>query len=49
LTPDLMFVKADGIDANEWFHPMMELFVARRRPWIAPMPDARQFEGNPLI
>ena len=44
-----MFVKADGIDANEWFHPMMELFVARRRPWIAPMPDARQFEGNPLI
>jgi hypothetical protein len=49
LTPDLMFVKAGGIDANEWFHPMMELFVARRRPWISPVPDARQFEGNPLI
>lgn len=49
LTPDLMFVKAGGIDANEWFHPMMELFVGRRRPWIAAVPDAQQFEGNPPI
>jgi hypothetical protein len=24
--PDLMFVKAGGIDANEWLHPVMELF-----------------------
>jgi hypothetical protein len=22
-----MFVKGGGIDANEWFHPVMELFV----------------------
>jgi len=25
-----MFVKAGGIDSNEWFHPVMELFVGRR-------------------
>ena len=49
VTPDLMFVKAGGIDSNEWFRPMMELFVVRRRPWVAPVPDAQQFEGNPPI
>jgi hypothetical protein len=49
VTPDLMFVKAGGIDANEWFHPMIELFVGRRRPWIVPVPNAQQFEGNPPI
>lgn len=47
LTPDLMFVKTGGIDANEWLHPMLELFVGRRRSWIAPVPGAQQFEGNP--
>jgi hypothetical protein len=47
LTPDLMFVKAGGLNANEWFHPMLELFVGRRRLWIAPVPGAQQFEGNP--
>jgi hypothetical protein len=49
VTPELMFVKASGIDANEWFQPVMELFVNRRRPWIAPVPNAQQFEGNPPI
>ena len=49
VTPDMMFVKAGGIDNNEWFRPMMELFVGRRRPWIAPVPGAQQFEGNPPI
>jgi hypothetical protein len=49
VTPDLMFVKAGGIDANEWFRPMMELFVGRRRPWVASVPGAQQFEGNPPI
>jgi hypothetical protein len=44
--PDLMFVKVGGIDANEWFHPVMELFVGRRRPWVAPVSDAQQFDGN---
>jgi hypothetical protein len=44
-----MFVKAGGIDANEWFHPMMELFAGRRRPWVTPVPSAQQFEGNPPI
>jgi hypothetical protein len=27
VTPDLMFVKTGGIDHNEWFRPVMELFV----------------------
>ena len=49
VTPDLMFVKAGGIDGNEWFHPVMELFVGRRRPWVAPVPGAQQLEGNPPI
>jgi hypothetical protein len=49
VTPDLMMVKAGGIDSNEWFHPMWELFVGRRRPWVAPIPGAAQFEGNPEI
>ena len=43
-----MFVKVGGID-NEWFQPMMELFVGRRRPWITSVPGAQQFEGNPPI
>jgi hypothetical protein len=47
--PDVMLVKAGGIDANEWFHPVMELFVGRRRPWVAPVPGAQQFEGNPPV
>jgi hypothetical protein len=47
--PDLMFVKIGSIDANEWFHPVMELFVGRRRPWVAPVPGAQQIEGNPPI
>jgi len=49
VTPELMFVKAGGIDANEWFHPVMELFVGRRRPWVSPVLGAQQFEGNPPI
>jgi hypothetical protein len=48
-TPDLMFVKAGGLDSNEWFQPAMELFVGRRRPWVASVPGAQQFEGNPPI
>lgn len=47
--PEVMFVKEGGIDSNEWFHPMMELFVGKRRPWVAPVPGARQLEGNPPI
>ena len=49
VTPDLMMVKAGGIDSNEWFHPIWELFVGQRRPWVAPVPGAAQFEGNPEI
>jgi hypothetical protein len=49
VTSELMFVKVGGIDANEWFHPMMELFVRRRRPWVTPVPGAQQFDGNPPI
>ena len=49
VTPDLMFVKTGGIDNNEWFRPVMELFVTRRRPWVAPVPGAQQLEGNPPI
>jgi hypothetical protein len=47
--PNVMFVNAGGIDANEWFHPVMELFVGQRRPWVAQAPGARQLEGNPPI
>ena len=49
LTPDLMMVKAGGIDSNKWFHPVWELFVGRRRPWVSPVTGAAQFEGNPNI
>ena len=49
VTPDLMMVKAGGVDSNQWFHPIWELFVGRRRPWVAPIPGAAQFEGNPGI
>jgi hypothetical protein len=42
-------VKAGGIDSDEWFEPVWELFVGRRRPWVSPVPDAKQFEGNPEI
>ena len=49
VTPDQMFVKAGGIDRNEWFRPMMELFAGKRRPWIASVPGAQQFQGNPPI
>lgn len=49
VAPVMMFVKAGGIDSNESFHPVMELFVGRRRPWVAPVPGAQQFEGNPPI
>jgi hypothetical protein len=45
----MMFVKAGGIDNNEWFHPASELFVGRRRPWVEPVAGAQQFEGNPPI
>ena len=48
LTPDSMSVRGRA-DANEWFRLMMELFVGRRRPWIAPVPDAPQFKRNPSI
>jgi hypothetical protein len=37
VTPDVMFVKAGGINSNEWFHPVLELFVGRRRPWVSPV------------
>ena len=47
--PNIMFVKAGGIDNNEWFQPVMELFVTRRRPWVTPVPGAQQFDGNPPI
>ena len=49
VAPEHMFVKAGGIDNNEWFKPVMELFVTRRRPWVAPLPGAQQFEGNPQL
>ena len=49
LVPDLMMVKVGGIDNNEWFHPVMELFVTRRRPWVQPVPGAQQLDGNPSV
>jgi hypothetical protein len=47
VAPDVMFVKAGGIDSNEWYQPVLEMFVGRRRPWVSPVPGAIQFEGNP--
>jgi hypothetical protein len=29
--------------------PPWELFVGRRRPWLNPVPGAKQFDGNPDI
>jgi hypothetical protein len=49
VAPNVMFVKAGGIDDNEWFQPVMELFVTRRRPWVTPVHGAQQFESNPPI
>ena len=49
VAPDMMFVKAGGIDNNEWFKPAVELFVTRRRPWVTPVPGVPQFEANPPI
>ena len=49
VTPEVMFVKAGGIDNNERFRPAMELFVTHRRPWVTPVPGAQQFDGNPPI
>jgi hypothetical protein len=49
VVPDLMMVKVGGIDNNEWFRPTMELFVTRRRPWVKPVPDAQQLDGNPPL
>jgi hypothetical protein len=40
-------VKVGGIDNNEWFRPVMELFVTRRRPWVEPVPGAQQCDENP--
>ena len=47
VTPDVMFVKAGGIDSNEWYQPALEMFVGRRRPWVSPVHGATQFGGNP--
>jgi hypothetical protein len=47
MAPEIMFVKAGGIDSNEWYQPVLEMFVERRRPWVSPVPGANQFEGNP--
>jgi hypothetical protein len=47
VTPDIMIVKAAGIDSNEWYHPVLEMFVGRRRPWVSPVTGATQFDGNP--
>ena len=37
------------IVAKSAAHPVWELFVGRRRPWVSPVPGAKQFEGNPDI
>ena len=49
LTPDLMMIKARTLDANDWFHPVWELFVGRRRARVSPVPGAKQLDGNPDI
>ena len=49
VTPDLMFVKAGTIHENDWFTPDLEMFVVRRRAWVAPIPGVPQFEGNPPV
>jgi hypothetical protein len=46
---EVMMVKIGSVDNNEWFQPVMELFVIRRWPWVQPVPGATQLEGNPAI
>jgi hypothetical protein len=41
LTPELFMIKAGTLDSSEWFHPVCELFVGRRRPWVSPVPGAK--------
>src|ERR1700733_6917551 len=49
LTPELYMIKAGTLDTNEWFRPVWELFVGRRRPCLSSVPGAKQFDGNPDI
>ncbi|HEV7995239.1 MAG TPA: GFA family protein [Stellaceae bacterium] len=49
LTPDLMMVKAGTLDSNEWFRPVWELFVSRRRLWVSPVLGSKQIEANPEL
>ena len=49
LTSELFMIKAETLDSNEWFRPVWELLIGRRRPWVSPVPGAKQFEGNPEI
>jgi hypothetical protein len=44
-----MMVKAGTLDSNEWFRPVWELFVGRRRPWVSPVLGAKQIEANPEL
>jgi hypothetical protein len=37
------------LDSNEWFRPVWELFVGRRRPWVGPVLGAKQIEANPEL
>jgi hypothetical protein len=47
--PQVIMVKAGGIDSNEWFRPVMELLVGRRRPWVTPVTGAQHSESNPPL
>ena len=49
LTPELFLIKAGTLDFNEWFRPVWELFVGRRRPWVSAVPGAKQLEANPEL
>ncbi|MDL2406844.1 GFA family protein [Rhizobium calliandrae] len=49
LTPEIMFVKVGTTDDNQWFFPSIEMFVVRRRSWLAPLSDVPQFDANPPI
>lgn len=49
VAPSIIFIKAGGIDTNEWFTPDMEMFVKRRRPWVAAVRGAAQFDENPPV
>jgi hypothetical protein len=49
VAPDILSLKAGGLDQTDFLRPILELFVGRRLAWVTPVPGAAQFDGNPPL